>query len=137
MQMLLNISFRALFLLQEQQNIAEIDKRARISLFPWCKLNIKEQNTRTKLPQHLKQARVPTQLLVYVKLPRNDSCIQDYSAIAQRLHMQYCTQYNTIDIKIKNKKYHYCLIYNSPLIQAALNSTRSLTTSAQSSRSAI
>ena len=102
MQMLLNLSFRALFLVQERQNTAEIDKRARISLFPWCKLNIREQ-TRTKLPQHLKRARVPTQLLEHVKLPRKDSCIQDYSAIAQRLHAQYCTQYNTTDIKIKIK----------------------------------
>ena len=53
-KILLNLSFRALFLLQEQQNTAEIDKRARISLFPQCKLNIREQNTRIKLPQHLK-----------------------------------------------------------------------------------
>ena len=100
--------FQSAFLLQERQNTAEIDKKARVSfVFLWCKLNINEQNTRTKhqqleLPQHLKRARVSTQLLVHVKLPRKDSCIQDYSAIAQRLHAQYCTQYNTSDIK--NKK---------------------------------
>jgi len=37
-------------------------------------------------------------------LPRNDSCIYNYSAIAWRLHAQYCTYYNTMDIKKKKKK---------------------------------